>query len=836
MFTEADYQAYRDKLTRRCFREMLSQARDLWLRQTVRQIKRRWGDKALLKDTEGQEFPSIFISYAREKTLQRWIEKRLKKDLSALGFEVFFDEDDLQYGMSFAAFEQPIAEGVTFVLPINTTLYHDKYQAYFDKEGQKRVDATRSGVSDEVILIKQRLADPQQTGTVLPVLHGTHFGQLIPPFHPLYCAEMNDDNYYPIFFDLTKTLLCLNDRGAQIADDAIKQLKNLWQTFTRQRKAIDNITELEIAPILERKAQHTVVEHDEARSRVSTLLKDLSQKYLDLDRSPADTSSERSTSDGALTITSSVPTVLDFASAANAIRGGDLARLLSSSIEPLNGRDPQHNSLLHVAIRAKQPMIVQWLLRAGCDPHGANQEQFYPLHLAAYEGQAACIHVLLQQGVPLSMTGPHGRTPLHLAARGGDVASVQALLAYGAPTTVADDDGRTALHLAASRGHWGATLVLIQQGALLNATDKVGSTPLHLAIMSSQISIAQLLMSRGASLTQKDQQKQNALDLVKARGGHVTYYEKEKHQASEYQKEYWSTLAQQLKKNTAAIDVAGLWESLKDKHWKQLIQLLDTHEAQALWVGEQAQALPADVATALAEHQKKIQWYRLQRQCESGHPVSIEWYLLGSDAPQLFKQAIIEGYYSERLFEYLLHYRKMTINHTYPGQGSLLHVAVSYRRHATVIYLLNRGVDINLKTDSGYTALHIAASLGDTKMVQRLLARGIHVDARDKNQQTAQDKAERRLKEARANPEKAADCAGLDEVCRLLSTWPQQQSSWSLRRSVGAAGSSSELPMVRVPATGAPAPAARAVVTPGQSPATQRRGSAPPKRSAPTPP
>ncbi len=56
--------------------------------------------------------------------------------------------------------------------------------------------------------------------------------------------------------------------------------------------------------------------------------------------------------------------------------------------------------------------------------------------------------------------------------------------------------------------------------------------------------------------------------------------------------------------------------------------------------------------------------------------------------------------------------------------------------------LLNAGADINASNDGGWTALHIAAAVGNEEAVKILLKRGIDVEKKDKNGKTAKDWAD----------------------------------------------------------------------------------------------
>ena len=77
---------------------------------------------------------------------------------------------------------------------------------------------------------------------------------------------------------------------------------------------------------------------------------------------------------------------------------------------------------------------------------------------------------------------------------------------------------------------------------------------------------------------------------------------------------------------------------------------------------------------------------------------------------------------------------------------SPLHVATEIKEEGLLTWLLGQGLigDINEKNDSGYTALHVAASIGNVAIVQHLLAQGADRSIANKNGRTAFEMARSR--------------------------------------------------------------------------------------------
>lgn len=68
--------------------------------------------------------------------------------------------------------------------------------------------------------------------------------------------------------------------------------------------------------------------------------------------------------------------------------------------------------------------------------------------------------------------------------------------------------------------------------------------------------------------------------------------------------------------------------------------------------------------------------------------------------------------------------------------------AVKYGLDAEVVRMLDAGQDIDMQNEEGWTALHVAASDGNERMVKYLLARGARTDLKTQTGRTAYDVAE----------------------------------------------------------------------------------------------
>jgi ankyrin repeat protein len=121
-----------------------------------------------------------------------------------------------------------------------------------------------------------------------------------------------------------------------------------------------------------------------------------------------------------------------------------------------------------------------------------------PLYVAATKGQLTVAEFLLANGANVDAKAQNGWTPLLGAAVKGHRAIVERLLAYKANIQAANLGGSTALHMAAENGFKNVVEVLLAHGADINAQTKSGDSPLMMASINGFNSVAALLLSRGA--------------------------------------------------------------------------------------------------------------------------------------------------------------------------------------------------------------------------------------------------------------------------------------------------------------------------------------------------
>ena len=187
--------------------------------------------------------------------------------------------------------------------------------------------------------------------------------------------------------------------------------------------------------------------------------------------------------------------------------------LLTNGADP-RATDADGNTPLHHAARSSDPGVAALLRDAGAEMDALNADGVSPLGTACGTGNWRLARFLLERG---AKTEPVGGQPVLLAAAGteeDDAAGVQLLLRHKARVDARDARGRSALHEAAFAGHAGICQTLLDAGADANARDGEGRTPLLDAARAGALVALEALVAAKAEVQASDGQGANALHLA----------------------------------------------------------------------------------------------------------------------------------------------------------------------------------------------------------------------------------------------------------------------------------------------------------------------------------
>ncbi|GAB2504056.1 ankyrin repeat domain-containing protein [Lysobacter humi (ex Lee et al. 2017)] len=167
--------------------------------------------------------------------------------------------------------------------------------------------------------------------------------------------------------------------------------------------------------------------------------------------------------------------------------------LLSNGADPRQ-RDADGNTALHFAARSTDPGVAALLRDAAAELEAINREGLSPLGMACAAGNWRVAKFLLERG---AKPEPPGGQPALIAAAAhedDDPAGVQLLLRHKARVDAKDPQGRSALHAAAFAGHVEIVLALLDAGADPTLADAQGRTPLMEAARGGHLEVVDELL------------------------------------------------------------------------------------------------------------------------------------------------------------------------------------------------------------------------------------------------------------------------------------------------------------------------------------------------------
>ena len=138
----------------------------------------------------------------------------------------------------------------------------------------------------------------------------------------------------------------------------------------------------------------------------------------------------------------------------------------------------------------------------------------FPLFLAAESGRANVFEVLFMDTVDVNARTIEGETALMAAARKGHDGIVECLMQRGASIDARNIKGETALIAAAREGHDATVKRLVKLGALIDAEDMEGRTALHHAGLHGR-KVILVTLARLAAKSSKDSMGKTAWQYAK---------------------------------------------------------------------------------------------------------------------------------------------------------------------------------------------------------------------------------------------------------------------------------------------------------------------------------
>ena len=323
-----------------------------------------------------------------------------------------------------------------------------------------------------------------------------------------------------------------------------------------------------------------------------------------------------------------------------------------------------------------------------------------PLHSAADGGNEVIIETLLSSGLDINSRSNNGTTPLMVAAAKGQEKTVNFLLSKGADPHLKNFMGRNLLHAAAEGGNIFIVRSMLSCDIDINSKgDKCSATPLIIATMENHVEVMKYLLQKGAdiSLTTGSPKRRSALHIASEHG------------------------------SIAAIELllsGGLSVDLRDGEGNTPLVC-----AAACGQIEAVNCLLDHGADPLLK--VKDGWSLLHFAAQSGNVIIIETMLskgldIDSRGETLGLTPLMVSIIFGKLeaAKYLLEKGADESLKSTPGKISLLSIASGAGSIAAIEMLLSHGCNIDSRDGGGDTALMRAATLGNTEVVEYLLAQG----------------------------------------------------------------------------------------------------------------
>lgn len=198
------------------------------------------------------------------------------------------------------------------------------------------------------------------------------------------------------------------------------------------------------------------------------------------------------------------------------------ARELIARNVDVNRTQADGATALHWAVHRDDLEIAKLLVKAGADVNKTNAFGVMPISLAATNRNASIIEILLNAGADANATLLTGETVLMRAAHTGDLDSVDILLKHGADINAMEPvRNQTALMWALAEKHAEVARRLIEQGADIHAKTTLRFTPLMFAAREGDLEATEILLDAGADVNAKALKMRDQRYLVGIAGEHL---------------------------------------------------------------------------------------------------------------------------------------------------------------------------------------------------------------------------------------------------------------------------------------------------------------------------
>ena len=387
--------------------------------------------------------------------------------------------------------------------------------------------------------------------------------------------------------------------------------------------------------------------------------------------------------------------------------------LLDAGADP-NIVSSKGNTSLHAAVLGGcSKEALQKIIEYGADVNATNQLNQTALELASQKGDDDALNVLREAESTSSSVSIKGNTLLHAAVLGDK--NKQVLLSaihHGADVNATNSENESALLLASRRGNLDIIHALLSSGADPTIASVEGNTWLHYAVNGGcSIEVLTVIVGNGADVNATNNKNESALLLASQEGNLDTIN---------------ILLESRADPNiTSAEGNTWLHYAVDGRCSKEVFQAIIDH-------GADVNSRNKDNVTALMVACKKRNSDAINVLLNAGANPR----LADTNGDTCMHHAVVGSCSKDTLQAIINH--GGGINAVNNDGATALLVACNARQMESVNVLLRSGADATVADANGDTCLHIVLQ-GEYnhKILQMLLDHGVHVNATNKNHQTA---------------------------------------------------------------------------------------------------
>jgi len=185
---------------------------------------------------------------------------------------------------------------------------------------------------------------------------------------------------------------------------------------------------------------------------------------------------------------------------------------------PIESKGGKYGTALQVAALEGQVDAVNVLLKRGANFKVVDPRFGMPLAAAAEKGHRNVVQTLLAAGAPINGRGGWYSTPLISAIVGKDESIIHKMLDKGVNVNLQGGRHDCALMAAAALGKIELVKKLIDLGAKVNDENDKGADALYSACCAGRLDVVELLLASGADVNAKGGKHRNALNAASAEG------------------------------------------------------------------------------------------------------------------------------------------------------------------------------------------------------------------------------------------------------------------------------------------------------------------------------